>query len=219
MTERVRQQERFGKELLRVLKLVGLMVGAAVVIPITMISMGLLLGPKGYEGLLATPLAVLVAWGLILFFGLKGRATVKKVRRARSAELPGQVARLLERQRRQLPAAALPVVDALLEQLEQLAPYAVGIRPDHPSQPRLRRLLADDLAVLIENYQRLPIQMRDKPLHGGPSPKEQVTSGLRTIDAELRRLTEELLQEDLTRLATKQRYLELKYGDSKADDS
>ena len=198
---------------IRYLQMAALMFVAAVVIPIIMISLGLLLGPRGYEGLIATPLAVLVSWGLILFWGLGRRVTPKKIARTRLAELPVQTGQWLEAQRLLLPADAMPNLDGILDHLEHLGPQLQRIADAAPAATQLRRLLVEELSVLVDHYTRLPQRLRSQPLHGGPSPERQLVSGLATIHAELGRIHDKLASDDLHSLATKQRYLELKYHD------
>jgi hypothetical protein len=65
----------------------------------------------------------------------------------------------------------------------------------------------------------LPPRLREKKLHGGSTPGEQLTSGLSTIRDELSRMHEALSRDDLYSLATKERYLEMKYGSSSKDRS
>jgi hypothetical protein len=49
----------------------------------------------------------------------------------------------------------------------------------------------------------------------GISPDQQLADGLSVVSSQLSRLTEQLAQDDVNKLATQGRYLELKYqGDS-----
>jgi hypothetical protein len=195
------------------------MVGAAIVIPVTMISLGLLLGPRGYEGVVLAPLTVLASWALILFFGLRRKVTPRQVQKSRVAQLPPLVAALLEQEQRLFPPASSRSIEHIHEKLLELAPGLEGLPEDHPQAGRLRRLLVEDLGGLLENYQKLPVDLRAKALHGGPSPEEQLTEGLSTIEEELCRVQEDLSKDHLFALATQQRYLELKYGKAKGKGS
>lgn len=207
-----RQSHAWGKRALRYFKLAGWMLLTAIVIPIAMISLGLLFGPRGYEGIVAAPLAVLCTWALILLLGLRQKATPQKIARARVADLPAQLADYLESSRRSLPLSAQVPLDGILQHLEEIEPALVAINENAEPVVRLRRLLAEDLTDLIDHYRRLPDRLREKNLHGGPSPKERLASGLGTIREELGRVHEELAEGDLYSLATKERYLEMKYG-------
>lgn len=211
-----RRARSWGRRLAHFAKLGALLVVTAVVIPITMISLGLLFGPKGYEGVLLAPLSVLTCWALILFFGLRRPETAKRLSRARLAELPVRALAFAEQQRKALPQPAQAPLESILSQLEELDAGLSNAPDDAPSANKLRRLLAEDLPDLIEHYKRLPPRLRKKSLHGGETPEEQLVAGLVTIDAELHRAQEELAQADIFSLATKQRYLEMKYGKGSA---
>lgn len=213
-----RQTKALGKKAVRGAKIAGLMLASLVVIPVAMISLGLLLGPRGYEGLVAAPLAVLTAWTLIVYFGLRRRVNVEAIVRSKTAALPLQIARLLEDSRSQLPARAFATADGLIEQLEELAPTLEFLPEDSREAVRLRKLLVDDLTGLVEHYRRLPRSVRAKPLFGGPTPEEQLMAGLGTVSSELRRLQDRIATGDLHSLAAKQRYLELKYGGTGRDE-
>lgn len=202
----------WGKRLWRGLKITFWMLASAVVIPVTMISLGLLLGPRGYEGLIATPLAVLVSWALILFIGLRRQVTPHKIARSAIEELPEKTAQYVEQSRRLLPTSARRELDGILTHLDELRPALVAAKKESVSHAQLRRLLSDDLTGLIDHYQRLPARLRGEKLHGGPTPEENLLSGLSTIRQELDRLHEEMARDDLYSLATKERYLKTKYS-------
>lgn len=202
----------YKKRALRGIKVAVWMMVTAVVIPVTMISLGLLLGPKGYEGLLAAPLAVLCSWALILYFGLKRKASPRTIARASTTELPGQIAELFEANYRSLPAEAHGPVEKILEHLEELAPILALAKSDSVAVRRLRKLLTEDATELIEHFRKLPKRLRGEERAGGSSPEHQLVAGLMTIESELARLHEQVASDSLHSLATKQRYLELKYG-------
>lgn len=211
-----RRARSWGRNLVHFAKLGALMVVSAIVIPVAMISLGLLFGPKGYEGVLLAPLSVLGCWAVILFLGLRRPETAQRLSRARLAELPGRALAFAEQHRKALPHPAHAPLESILLQLEELEAGLVQAPDDAPSANKLRRLLAEDLPDLIEHYKRLPPRLRQKSLHGGETPEEQVVAGLVTIDAELHRAQEELAQADIFSLAIKQRYLEMKYGKGSA---
>lgn len=206
-----RQSASWGKKLWRYTKIAFWMGVSAVVIPITMISLGLLLGPRGYEGLVAAPVAVFVSWALILFIGLRGKVNAKRLTRSSLSALPQKTSDYLEENRALLPSKARKEVDGILTQLEEIEPAVLMLPEDSSYETALRRLLTDDVTSLVEHYRRLPARLREKKLHGGPSPQEQLNSGFATIHRELERLHEEMAKDDLFSLATKERYLRTKY--------
>jgi hypothetical protein len=217
---RHRYRQRYGRHrrhgpgrAMRWVKAALLMVAAAVAIPVAAVSLGLLFGKHGYEGLIASPLGVLVVWAAILIVTLRKRVTRRMIERADVAQLPEQTGEWLERQRPRLPFGAQSALDSIGVTLEGLAPQVKGLDATLPEAVELRRLVGEELPALIEGYQKLPETLRHKPLHGGPSPEQQLITGLTTIDAQLGRVHERLAEGDLYRLATHQRYLELKYKD------
>lgn len=216
--ESMRKEARWrARGILRFVRVVAMMIVTAIVIPVVMISLGLLFGPKGYEGVFITPLAVLFSWALIIFWGLKGRATKKQIERAPPAALPSKTIDWLEQQRPVLPEAAVAPLENIIQHLEILRPQVDGLPAESAAASQLRRLLVDDLAPLVDGYRRLPPRLQERPLHGGPSPRERLVTGLSTIESELERIQDRLANDDLYSLATKQRYLELKYPKSGED--
>jgi uncharacterized RDD family membrane protein YckC len=76
-----RSAKRHVRALIKLLKVAALMLAAGIVIPVAMITGGILLGPKGYEGLVIAPLSVLLAWAGILFFAYRSRPTPRAITR------------------------------------------------------------------------------------------------------------------------------------------
>lgn len=206
-----RRARRFVLAAIRTAKIVALMVMTAIVIPITMISFGLLFGPKGYEGLILAPLSILVSWALILFFAMRGRPSPARVTRARRSELPVEAAAWLSRRRALLPREAHLPLDRIVDRLEALEVPLKSANLDEVTATRLRKLVADDLMGLVEHYKKLPPHLQTEARHGGVTPRQHLIDGLKTIGAELGRIQDRVSADDLRSLATKQRYLELKY--------
>ena len=77
----------------------------------------------------------------------------------------------------------------------------------------MRKLLSIELPELIEGYARVPLSMRKIERDGGPSPDRQLAEALGVVDEQLGQISADLASGDLHRLATQQRYLELKYKD------
>ena len=211
----LRSYRRLRKSLIKLVKVIALMAAAAIVIPVALITFGVLLGPRGTEGLIITPLAVLTAWAAILFWALRSRPTRRAIARSDLPELPERTAEWLDRQRPKLPAGAQHELDAISQRLEALRPQVQGLDPQTLEALELRRLIADELPELVHGFQKVPLALRRKPLHDGPSPERRLVEGLRTVDEQVGRLHERLADGDLQDLAAHQRYLELKY---KRDD-
>jgi hypothetical protein len=214
--ERARRGYRRGKRsVVRFLKVLFAMILAAIVIPIAMITGGLLIGPRGTEGLIAAPLAVLVSWAIILYFGYRKPRAPQLIASTGVgiAELPGQTAEWLDHHRELLPRPAEARVVAIIRELRALDPQVKNLDPRTPGVPELRRLLAEELPDLIQGYQRIPVALQKEPQLGGASPAERLVDALGTVEEQLARAGRRLATDDLHALATQQRYLELKYKD------
>jgi hypothetical protein len=208
-----RRRRRGSRSFVRWLKAAALMLSAAVVLPVVSVSLGLLFGTHGYEGLIASPLVVLAAWAAILFFALRRRATRRTIEAADIAQLPEQTGEWLDRQRSRLPLAAQSSLESIAVSLDGLAPQVKGLDAKLPEAVELRRLAGEELPALVEGYEKLPVPLRRKPLHDGPSPEQRLLEGLATIDEQLSRVHHQLADGDLFRLAPHQRSLEIKYKD------
>ena len=86
--------------------------------------------------------------------------------------------------------------------------------PQDPAAQDVRRLLSDHLPELVTGYQSIPQPMRREE-RNGRVPEQQLIDGLGVIDAEIARMSEQLASGDLNKLATQNRFLELKYQEAK----
>ena len=114
----------------------------------------------------------------------------------------------LETQRKALPAPAVTLIDSISVRLETLAPQLERLALE------IRRLLSDHLPELVTGYQSIPAPMRREE-RNGRVPEKQLVEGLGVIEAEIARMTENLASGDLDKLATQNRFLELKYQEAK----
>lgn len=204
-----------GRLLVKLLKIGGLLLAAAILIPLVMIPAGLLFGPRGIEGVFAAPLAVLTAWAAILYWGFRKPSVPTLVASTDLARLPAQTENWLDHQRTTLPGAAQSSIDGITRKLAAITPQLLALDPRAPVAVEARRLIAEELPELVQGYQKLPRELQRKPLHGGPTPERRLVEGLATIDDEIARLQTRLAADDLHALATQQRYLQMKY---KRDD-
>jgi hypothetical protein len=130
------------------------------------------------------------------------------------AQLPLSTENWLARQRPALPPPAQRLSDGIGLKLEQLGTQLNCLNEKEPAAAAIRRLIADELPELVNGYQRVPEHLRRAELDG-LNPDKQLIEGLTVVDSELARISEQLAEGDLTKLATQGRYLELKYqGDS-----
>ncbi|MBJ7443822.1 MAG: hypothetical protein JHD32_05805 [Sphingobium sp.] len=169
------------------------------------------LGTTGFMIALGVIIAALLLIGLL--------PTETRVRTEALAEtpltaLPLQTEIWLENQRKALPAPAVTLVDSIGVKLEILAPQLERLGPQDPAALEVRKLLADHLPELVTGYQSIPQPMRREE-RNGRVPEKQLIEGLAVIDAEIGRMSENLASGDLDKLATQNRFLELKYQEAK----
>ena len=205
------RKRRKKRQIARILKGIALMVLTPFVLIPLLIATGLLLGPRGVEGLVTAPLAIIVTWAIILYWMLRRRASPKRIQQASVAQLPAETEAWLDDQRPALPAAAKEHLDNIALRLGALGTQVEGLDPKAPAAFELRRLLAEELPELVRGYRKVPRHMVHEPLYGGASPERRLMEGLETIDKQVTRVHENLAADDLKALATHQRYLELKY--------
>lgn len=125
--------------------------------------------------------------------------------------LPAQASSWLDTQRKALPAPALPLADALGQRLAELEPQLARLSPDEPAADAIRKLVVTELPALVEGWRGVPRSLRSQPQADGRTPDAQLADGLRLIDGEVARMTEQLARGALDEVATQGRYLELKY--------
>ncbi|ODS99924.1 MAG: hypothetical protein ABS49_06945 [Erythrobacter sp. SCN 62-14] len=192
--------------------------GAALVAILTAtLVAGLVLDGIGFWGVVTAFFAV-VAAGVIF-------ANYPKVKTPKRADLaqgsPAQmVARTelwLEAQRASLPPAAVRVIDQMGVQLDALGVQLQNIDPAHPAAAEVRELVGEYIPETIENYHRIPANLRAEA-HIGKSADERLIDSLTKLSGELDRVTRRLAEGALDDLAVKTRYLEYRYGGVNALD-
>jgi hypothetical protein len=182
-------------------------------------------------------LAVAVAIGLIMPLGILGATAVigllvlatlffalmpagpeptpERLREVPLKALPGQTARFLDTQRPALPAPARTLLDGIGVRLDTLAPQLATLGEDDPAAVEVRKLVGEQLPEFLKGYARVPEPLR-KVERNGKTPDTELADGLRVIDEEIAEMTAKLAQGDLDSLATRGRYLEIKYRDDGA---
>lgn len=126
--------------------------------------------------------------------------------------LPLTTERWLEAQRPALPAPMRSLVDSIGVRLETLAPQLAMLDEREPAAFEVRKLIGEQLPELVKGYQRVPEPLRTLE-RNGLTPDQQLARGLQTIDDEIAEMTAQIAQGDLDALATRGRFLEIKYGD------
>lgn len=118
----------------------------------------------------------------------------------------------LAAQRRGLPLPATQLADSLTRRLAELAPQAETLDPRSPAADAVRTLVATELPDLVDGWRAVPVSRRTVAQANGRTPDDHLIDGLRLIDAELARMTDNLSHGALDAVAVQGRYLELKYG-------
>ncbi len=192
-----------------ILRRVGRIAAAVGVIVIAAMIVGWFV-PLGMGGALVV-MALLIA--ATLFFGMMpGSAEVapEKFGDTPLASLPLRTEEWLDRQRPTLPGAAMPLVDSLGAKLDVLAGQLRTLNEGEPAAAEVRKLVGEQLPELVKGYQRVPDNLRGVDRYG-QSPDKQLVDGLALIDQEIAQMSAQLAQGDLDALATRGRYLQVKY--------
>lgn len=170
--------------------------------------------PLGVTGVMIALGVMIAALLLIALMPAESRVKTEALAATELAALPLKTEIWLENQRKALPAPAVTLVDSIGVKLEILAPQLERLNDQEPAAQEIRRLLADHLPELVTGYQSIPQPLRREE-RNGRVPEKQLVDGLAVIDAEIGRMSENLASGDLDKLATQNRFLELKYQEAK----
>lgn len=209
---RQRQRERRRKALARIFRR---LVAAFVAVLAIAVGWGFIVGPLGLTGFMLAAIALVLAFAAILALSATREPTPAALATSDLPLLPQRTEEWLDKQRPLLPPPAARLVDGIGLKLEALAPQLATIDPQDPIAAQLRKLLSTELPELVNGYARVPDALRREG-RDGPSPDRQLLDGLRVVDEQLGRATEQLASGDLYKLATQGRYLELKYRNGDA---
>jgi hypothetical protein len=205
-----RQRERRNKAMVRA---VVRIIGATLAIMLAAGIVGAFI-PIGQMGFLAALILIVASWVVILAMSHESAETVQSLAATSDIGLlPQKTEAWLQRQRPALPAPAQRLADGIGLKLEQLGPQLAGLDPREPAATEVRKLLSVELPELIDGYTKVPPNLRRVERDGYPSPDKQLAEALGVIDGQLAEMSSNLASGDLHRLATQQRYLELKYKD------
>ena len=184
---------------------------AAILIAATIVG---LFVPLGIMGALAV-MTLLIATTLALaVFPQERPVAPERLRQADIRALPAQTGAWLDAQAKALPAPAVQVADRIGIRLDTLGAQLASVGEETPATGEIRRLVGEQLPEFIRDYQRVPRELR-RVERNGKTPDRQLVEGLELIEREIGQMSEELAQGDLDTLATRGRYLEIKYrGDA-----
>jgi hypothetical protein len=198
-----------------ILRRVGRIAVADGLILVAAIVFGLAVMPLGMMGALLIA-ALLVA--ATLFFAVLPATVapnVEKLGEVPLKALPVTTERWLETQRPALPSPVRGLVDSIGVKLEILAPQLAQLDEKSPAAGEVRKLVGEQLPELIKGYARVPEPLR-RVERNGLTPDQQLAQGLQVIDDEISEMSTQLAQGDLDLLATRGRYLQIKYQGDEA---
>ena len=166
--------------------------------------------PLGIGGAMLVMLLLIVATLGFAIFPTTPEARPEAFHQTPLRILPLRTEQWLETQRGTVPAASMRLLDGIGQRLETLSPQLAGLDENTPAASEIRKLLADNLPELINSYARVPAPLRSVE-RNGKTPDQQLADGLKVIDREIGQMTQQLAEGDLNLLATRGRYLQIKY--------
>lgn len=199
---RVRRQQEIGKRVVRIAIADTAILVAALVI-------GWIV-PLGMFGALAVMAALIAATLFFAIFPLEPEARPEKFHETPLKALPRQTESWLERQRPALPAPAANLIDSIGVRLDTLGVQIANLDEREPAAAEIRKLVGEELPELINGYKRVPELLR-RVDRNGATPDAQLVQGLKLIEEEIGQMTAQLAQGDLDLLATRGRYLQIRY--------
>lgn len=166
----------------------------------------------GMFGALLVMALLIVATLFFAVFDLDAAPAAEALAQVPLKALPSTTERWLDAQRPALPAPARSLIDSIGVKLETLAPQLATLDEAEPAAAEVRKLVGEQLPELIKGYARVPQPLRTVE-RNGLTPDQQLAQGLTLIDDEIAEMTEQLAQGHLDALATRGRYLRIRYRD------
>ena len=197
---------------------IGKRIGAVAIADVSIIFVAVLVGwfvPLGMGGALLIGLLLTVVTLFLLFANLTPTVRAEQLPAVPLKLLPSRTGEWLDTQRKLLPAPAQTLVDGIGVKLDTLSPQLATLGEEQPAAAELRKLIGEQLPDLIRDYAKVPASLRGVA-RNGKSPDAQLADGLRLIEEEIGEMSEHIAQGDLDSLATRGRFLEIKYRDESA---
>jgi hypothetical protein len=208
MKSRALRRAHFYGKIARASVAVGvLLVGAGIV--------GAIIDGIGFWGVMATGILGAAAAYLLMRYPDMPMPTTESLRQTDLGTLAGKTEIWLEAQRPMLPAPAISIVQDIGVRLDQLAPQLQTLNENDPASREVRKLVGEHLPELINGYKRIPETLRRQD-NAGKTPEQQLIDGLTRIDREIETMTGQIARGELDKLATRERFLEIRY-DGAAD--
>jgi len=193
-----------------VVRRIGRIAAADGVIIVGAIVFALAVAPLGIMGATLVGLLLIAATLLFAVMPASAPVNVEKLGEIPLKALPRSTERWLETQRPALPSPVRGLVDSIGVKLETLAPQLAALDENSPAATEVRKLVGEQLPELVKGYARVPEPLR-RVERNGLTPDQQLAQGLQLIDDEIAEMTAQLAQGDLDALATRGRFLQIKY--------
>ena len=193
-----------------VVRRIGRIAAADGVILVGAIVFGLAVTPLGMFGALLVAALLVAATLVFAMMPASAPVNVEKLGEIPLKALPRSTERWLDTQRPALPAPVRGLVDSIGVKLETMSPQLAALDENSPAAVEVRKLIGEQLPELVKGYARVPEPLR-RVERNGLTPDQQLAQGLQLIDDEIAEMTAQLAQGDLDNLATRGRYLQIKY--------
>lgn len=193
-----------------VVRRVGRIAMADSAIIVGAIVFALAVAPLGIMGAFLVGVLLIAATILFAVLPAGGPPEVEQLAQIPLKALPRSTEAWLDTQRKALPAPVLGLVDSIGVKLEVLTPQLAMLDEQSPAAMEVRKLIGEQLPELVKGYARVPEPLR-RVERGGLTPDQQLAQGLQLIDDEIAEMSTQLAQGDLDLLATRGRYLQIKY--------
>jgi ABC-type nickel/cobalt efflux system permease component RcnA len=175
---------------------------------------------------------LLIALGAWLFWRQDGRHYRR--RHGRSAWMSRAEAHMVHAQQRptrpdskrskaaqpaQLKAGELPIdvqvkVEQIRRKVDVLLSYADRFPPFSQDLYLVRQTATDYLPRTLNNFQSMPPEAVDRPLHpGGKTARQELQAQLDLLDSKLDEIAQDLQRQDADRLLANRRFLESRFGE------
>ncbi|MES2987509.1 MAG: hypothetical protein V4808_06365 [Pseudomonadota bacterium] len=174
------------------------------------IVFALAVAPLGVMGAFLVALLLIAATLLFAVLPVGGAVEAEQLGQVPLKALPRTTEAWLDTQRKALPAPVMGLVDSIGVKLEILAPQLAELDEQSPAAFEVRKLIGEQLPELVKGYARVPEPLR-RVERSGLTPDQQLAQGLQVIDDEIAEMSTQLAQGDLDLLATRGRYLQIKY--------
>ncbi|RYY39419.1 MAG: hypothetical protein EOP59_12575 [Sphingomonadales bacterium] len=179
------------------------------------IVFALAVAPLGITGAMIVGMLLIAATLAFAILPTASAPEVTQLGQVPLKALPRTTEAWLDNQRKALPAPVLGLVDSIAVKLEMLAPQLAALDEGQPAAGEVRKLIGEQLPELIKGYQRVPESLR-RVERNGLTPDQQLAQGLQVIDDEIADMSTQLAQGDLDLLATRGRYLQIRYQDEES---